>query len=752
MLKSHLPKLLTVIALLIICNQANAIIIVDKRPPEDRLISLFRQHVDVTINNGVSETVIQQTFHNNGHRDLEGTYLFPIPDDASVSRFSMMIGGVEVAGEILDKEDAARQYHSIVRQMKDPGLLEYVGKGLFRARVYPIPARGDVDITIRYQQVLPYDNGTVTYRFTSEDPMFYRAPIKDYKLNVSIHSGTDVKAVYSPTHQITVDRPDNRNADITLYRSNQSKVKDFLLYYTVSKEDIGLNLLTQYDPDKGHGHFLGLIAPDLKKSSDVTAQKNVLFVLDVSGSMSGVKIRQAKAALRYCLNSLSGDDKFGIVSYSDEINDYSSELLPVTGENVSSALTFVDGLAAAGGTDINGALHRALSIQGRKAHADYMIFLSDGEPTVGETNPERIIRNVDAANINDWKIFSFGVGDDVDAKLLDRLSAQSGGTASYVRPSEDVEIKVSSFFAKIANPAMTDIRVFCDNIDITQVYPRDLPDLFYGMQLVIAGKYTSPGGAKVRLEGLVEGALRVFEYDVEFSARPGNDNLVPRQWAIRRIGYLLEQIREHPNNDEIKNEIVRLSKEYGIATPYTSFFVEDPAMAYRPGGGFQPVVLEEALRAGRVSGRVDHNFSEPLSASRVIDQSQTMKKMKGDAFAMDEVQEYELGELTFMPQTDLEEKIAGQLGSNRLSNLVTIGDRTFQKIAGSLVDSKYDGTQDIIKIKPFSEAYFSILKLKPELGKYLAEGGDMLVVMGNIAVRICEDGEEVLSEDIRDLL
>ncbi len=756
-------ELIAILAVLTFCSNAFGIIIVERRNPNDRFISLKQQHVDVSIVDGVSRTTIEQVFHNSAPRQLEGTYLFPIPEGASISNFTMMIGGVEVKGEILPKDEAARKYHDIVRRMRDPGLLEYIGKDLFQARVYPIPPHGDVAIKVHYQQVLPYDNGLVTYRFTSEDPKFYSAPIKDYRLNIDIQSKTDIKAVYSPTHNVVIDRPDNRNADVLLTRNDLSRTKDFVLYYTVSNKDFGLSLLTYFDSDENQGYFVGLIAPDLAQSEKTRTQKNVLFVLDVSGSMSGEKIDQAKQALKFCLNSLDKSDRFSIVSYSDIIDRFSSEMIPATRENIRNAREYVDRLRAAGGTDINGALTEAMSIEGARAYADYIIFLTDGEPTVGETNPKRIVENIRVANINNWKVFCFGVGYDVDVDLLDQLASDSRAVASYVRPGEDVEVKVSNFFAKISNPAMTGIRLVCDDNRLSQVFPRNMPDLFYGMQLVIAGMYDNPGGATIRLEGFVQGKPKTYTYNVELSGRESDDELIPRQWAIRRIGFLLEEINGGGENIELKEEIVRLSKKYGIVTPYTSFFVDEPVHAQRPGDVVPRVrrdIMEMSKPTSNVSISSDQmqampvqNVDEILAISVGVDRSRALSALSGNAFDDSE------GELFvppiaggYAPTTELEEKVAAQVGAGKLGNLITIGDRTFQRIDNILYDSKLDGSQEIFEIKMFSDAYFELLELRPEIGKYLTTGDEIILVVGDIAIHVGEEGDKTLSDKLKQLL
>ncbi len=746
-------------------TNAFGIIIVEKMSPVDRSISLTKQQVDVTIIDGVSRTTIEQVFHNNHHVDLEGTYLFPIPDDASVSNFSMFIGGEEIKGEILDRDRAAALYQDIVRRMKDPGLLEYVGKGLFQARVYPIPARGDVKIKIQYEQVLPYDIGVVTYKLSPENPNFYRTPIRDFGIDISIESSTDIQAVYSPTHDVNIDRGP-RSADITLTESEVSRTKDFVLYYTVSHEDIGLSVLSHYDTRAHEGYFLALIAPNLADAQKEVASKNILLVIDVSGSMSGEKIEQAKDALRFCLNSLNGHDRFSLVSFSDGTDRLSDAMRIASRANIAEALSYVDRLRASGGTDINSALLEALAVSGEAARADYIVFITDGEPTVGETNRSRIADNIRRANAAGWKIFCFGVGYEVDVELLGRLAQESHATAAFVRPGENIETTVSSFFAKIANPAMTGLRLSCADARLSKVYPRDLPDLFYGTQIVAAGKYDTPGSATIRLEGFVNGKPVTFSYPVRFGSRPSSDELVPRQWAIRRIGFLLDEVSKH-NDDELKQEIVALSKKYGIVTPYTSFFVDEPAIAQTsPHSDHDPIaqisdVIERPAARGAfdVDGMNKPSSDVSIAAEKnvMMNRMETSDLMSGSVVTL--AAPSTAGQKpspskngSYAPLTELESKAAARVNEDKLSKLVTLGDRVFQKVSNTLIDSRYDGSQKVFKIKPYSGAYFELLRIAPELGKYLIDGSEVIVVAGDAAIHICDSGAELLDSDLVKLL
>ncbi|MCK4385521.1 MAG: hypothetical protein KAW52_04580, partial [candidate division Zixibacteria bacterium] len=226
-------------------------------------LSIKYHHVDISIDNQIAQTRVDQVFINNFHRDIEGTYIFPIPGDASISKFSMFIGGEEIKGEILDRQEARRIYEDIVRRKKDPALLEYFKDGMFKARVYPIPAHGETRIKLDYSEMLRLNGGICGYRYTLNTEKFSKDPLQSVKLTVQINSNQSIKSIYSPSHNIKIDKENDHKAKITYVEENTRPDKDFLLYYTVSEEDIGFNLLPYEDEDHQR-YFLAMISPQVE--------------------------------------------------------------------------------------------------------------------------------------------------------------------------------------------------------------------------------------------------------------------------------------------------------------------------------------------------------------------------------------------------------------------------------------------------------------------------------------------------------
>ena len=342
-----------------------------------------------------------------------------------------------------------------------------------------------------------------------------------------------------------------------------------------------------------------LASPRFAAPGEKVVDKNVVLVLDSSGSMSGAKIRQVKEAARFILNHLDRRDEFTLIDFDDGVTAFSEALVPATAENVGRALKFVDAIEDSGGTNINDALLAALARMAGGERPSYVLFLTDGLPTVGTTETADILRNVAKANERRSRIFVFGVGDDVNTELLDRIASDHRGASVYIGESEDLEAALSSFYEKISSPLLADLAVEFKGIETSQVYPRVLPDLFKGSQLVLVGKYSGDGPVSVVMTGKAgrEGKRFVLE------GRPltGSDrfSFLPRLWATRRIGYLLEEIRLQGQNKELVDEIRRLGLKYGIVTPYTSFLVTEKERMTIDAAA---PAAQEAISTGQVMG------------------------------------------------------------------------------------------------------------------------------------------------------
>lgn len=701
----------------------------------EHMLEVKSQSYSTRITDGVAVTKVDQTFRNPYPHVIEGTYVFPLADDASVSGFSMFVDGREVKGEVLDREKARRIYRDIVSSMRDPALLEYIGSGLYKAHIAPIPPNSDVRVTLQYTQTLGIDTGLATLTLPFKADAHASKPAHKTSVVVDIRSQTPIKNVFSPTHSVRVHRPSEHEASVSYESSDTRSDRDFVLHYMLSDKEFGLALLT-YRDGAGDGFFMARIAPKAKIDADKVLPKDICFVFDTSGSMTGPKIAQARDALRFCLSHLNREDRFNIIPFSHEPRPFRPNLVRATAENVAEATQFVDKLEASGGTNINDALLEALKLSaGGDSLRPYMIaFLTDGQPTIGVTDPKRIIGNVKDANTGRVRLFVFGVGHDVNTQLLDRLAEENRGARQYVTPDEDIEVKLSSFYRKVADPVLSDLELTWGSLKTRDVFPRQLPDLFSGGEIVIVGRYQGYGSCAVELTGNRRESKERYVFERVVPERDTQHDFLPRLWAIRKIGYLLDEIRLHGESSELKDEVVKLAKQYGIVTPYTAYLVtEETKMARGRGGRIEgaPTVGNAErffggghgfLRDVDLIADAAFEFSilrdfAPASGAAAVAASESIRKMKlGDGYTV-----------------PFPSSVTAKDGDGALQPLVKqVGGRTFYSADGRWVEATYDGKTETRKIELFSDAYFDLIAKHPGVGKILALGERVVFSLGEV--------------------
>jgi len=679
-------------------------------------LAVKNHNVTVTIDNQIARTHVDQTFVNDSAYALEGTYIFPLPEDAAISDFAMWVDGKKLEGRVLDKNQARQIYEDIVRRQRDPALLEYVGRNAFQARIFPIPPKTDKRVEIEYAQILKADNGLVRYVYPLNTEKFSPKPLANVSLNVSLKSSAALKAIYSPSHNVSIARSGNYAAQVGYEDANVRPDRDFMLYYSVTQDDIGLNLLS-YKSGGEDGFFVMLVAPKVEVDQSQVIAKDVILVLDVSGSMQGAKIAQAKNALYYVLDHLNANDRFNIIAFSTGTNAYASSLQPAARRD--DARGFVARLIAQGSTDINRALLEALSNTRGTERPTIVIFLTDGLPTTGETNSQKIIANITNAAPKNVRLFTFGVGDDVNTVLLDTLAEKLRGASAYVRPAEKIDEVVSAFYAKVSTPVLSDITVDWGGIVVNDVYPYPLPDLFAGTQLVVAGRYRNGGPTTITLKGNVNGVPQSFKYSGVNLRVMGGDDFIPRLWATRKIGYLLNEIRLRGESKESVNEIVALAVRYGIVTPYTSFLVDERQDVLTQAGRNQAA---EQMRATAAP--------QPTSGAAAVQQSQDQSQLRGAGVA------------PAAPTKAPAPSTPGQAPSRTETlSMQFAGDKTFLLRNEVWTDTQFDPSKmKTTQIEFGSDAYFALAAKNSDLGKYLALGARVIVVLNGVAYEITDTG------------
>ena len=680
--------------------------------PKPEPLPIKYHRVSVEINNQVATTRIDQAFTNPYNRQLEGTYIFPLPEDAAISEFAMYTDGEKISGEILEKDKARRIYEDIVRRMKDPGLLEYIGRNMFKARVFPIPPKGEKRIELVYHQTLKYDAGMIRYVYPLDTERFSPTPLEDASVSVKIKSKFPIKNVYSPSHKIDL----NLEKNLAVCGWEEKNVKpdtDFVLYYHVSEKDVGLNLLTYRKRPREDGYFMMLLSPGQVEAPPV--KKDIIFVLDTSGSMRGGKITQAKEALQFCIESLNPGDRFNVIGFATAVNTLGKNLLECGKENKKEALSFVEDFQARGGTDINGAMTKALEMFPSSKRPRMLVFITDGEPTIGITSFEEIIKNISSANKARARIFVFGVGHEVNTTLLDKIAEENRGVPEYVHPDENIEAKVSSFYDKISQPVLAEVELDLGKIKTRDVYPRTLPDLFKGTQLMLVGRYKNQGSVAVKLSGFINEAKKQFIYEEKFPKREIKNDFIPRLWATRKIGYLLSEIRFKGEKKELVDEVIELSKEYGVMTPYTSFLVLEPEEDQplrRPG---ERVDLRPRARRPSLQFKSEAFAPMPASAKKAVGhnavaRSQTIQQLK-------------------------EVEVARKSEPEKVKH---VGGKTFYLTKGMWVDATYKEEMEIKEVKCLSEEYFKLLRENPGMGKYLSIAQNLIIVFEDNCYKIVE--------------
>ena len=695
--------------------------------------------LDTRINGQVATTHVEQVFRNDTPYTLEGTYFFPIPETASIVEFTIWENGKKLVGEVRSREDARRIYDEIVRRQRDPGLLEYAGKDLFQASIFPIPPNSDKKLELTYTEVLKAESGTVAYRYplgtgrnvwsrprpmTFEDvlpnsgigPQGIRTHQKFGTVSgtIEITSKEALRNIYSPTHKIDVTNKGEMSARVSFETSSNDS--DFQLFYGLSNNDFGMSLVTYREPGKD-GYFLLMLSPKDNVSEKELVNKDIVFVLDTSGSMADEgKMDKARKALLFGIKTLRDGDRFNVINFAGEEHLMERGLIAANAQGKKRGEDFVNNLQPTGGTNINESLLASLKQFESGDRPKMLVFMTDGLPTVGETNVDRIIANLKNAKKLDIRIFPFGFGYDVNTTLLDRIGSENSGISDYIQPKEDLEIKVSNFFAKVSSPVLADLDLDFGPVLTEYTYPRKLTDLFRGMQMTIIGRYKNTNDLKnitLRLSGKTGKEMRSFTYtDLDFPVRSDQNNFLPRLWASRRVGWLLEQIRSNGENKETRDEVVELGTRYGLVTPYTSYLATDGSMAN---------IRQDAPMAADMARSGTKKAEEKTGVGAVrMSTRQNAMQVNTQVVAGDD--------------KDAGEQI---IVRNTVNNQF-VANKNFINQNGVWVDSDFTEASRLTEVTVIfaSDEYFKLVEREPGLAPYLSLGEQVVVVWRGKVYRI----------------
>jgi Ca-activated chloride channel family protein len=686
-----------------------------------RTLPIASIKIDTKIQSQVATTHVEQVFRNETDATLEGTYFFPIPESASIAEFAIWDGDRRLVGEVRSREEARRIYDEIVRRQRDPGLLEYAGKDLFQASIFPILPHSDKKLELTYTQVVRAESGTVAYRYPLGTGHQLNA-VGSVAGRVEVESKDPLRNVYSPTHVIDVKRNNDRRSVVTFESERGKELQDFQLFYTISKEDFGLTLLTHREAGRD-GYFLLMISPKDDWSEQEYSAKDVVFVVDTSGSMAEEgKMEKARSALLYGIRILRPQDRFNVISFAGEEHLMEPELIAADDKGRQRGESFVKALKPVGGTNINQSLLASLRQFKDGDRPKLLIFMTDGLPTVDETNVSRIVNNVHKASKPGIRMFTFGVGYDVNTALLDKIASDNGGVADYVEPKEDLEVKVSNFFTRVNYPVLTDLSLDLGGVQTDLVYPQGIPDVFRGSQVTLIGRYNNAAdlqSIRLRLNGKAGNSTKSYTYEnLRFPLRQDDNDYLPRLWATRRVGWLMEQVRTNGEQKELRDEIVDLGTRYGIVTPYTSYLAlegRETTMNVTPAPSSQPMPRRANTSGGTFGG---------LNAPKA---------------AMDSVTVVTGAEAVQQSKREREQKEVVRVKDEDDRSVVRrVAGKTFYLRDDVWTDAEFkaDAKLPETSLAFGSDEYFDLLKQKPKLAEYFSLGERVVVVFEGRVYRV----------------
>ena len=663
-------------------------------------LKINRHHIKIGIKNQLATTKVDQIFVNPNSFKIKTTYLFPVPDDAVVSNLALSVDGELVSGELLSQAESRRLYRDSARHGGNRAILEHDGTLAFAVEVPGIPANSERRIQFAYSQIISADSDLAKYTHPLSLAKSASAPIGNLHIEMEIESDNALRTIFSPSHEVTIDRKNDHCVHLSYEGTDVDPDDDFLCYYSVSDENFGITLLTHRADENEDGYFMLLVSPKYEVKQTEIVEKDFIFVLDRSGSMAGRKVEQAKEALRYCVQNLNDGDRFNLILFNEDITSLADKLnrgeewfggerwpdstvlsdkLIDVKNGREKAFAFIDGIEGRGMTNINDALRTALAEKPDPNRPRIIVFLTDGQPTVGVRNPALILENVAKANRNLSRIFVFGVGYDVNVRLLDKMAADNGGTRNYVEPNEDIEDAVSSLFRKMNEPVLVDVGINFGGIITKALSPKNLPDLFREEQLTLLGRYEGHGDTVLKLRGIIGSEQHEFSKNIHFSELEPDHDYLPHLWAQRRIAELVDEAGLNGGNRELLDEIERLSEAYGVLTPDISLVAADDGslrMQYR--------------------SQIGRTYAADLRKDEAITRSKERERQK---------------------------YLGHRIQRNDMKH---IGRKTFHHHNGIWIDSEYDGKSDRKKIEFGSDEYYALMNHLPELAKYSKLAKDAL--------------------------
>lgn len=661
------------------------------RPPSE--VQRVASRVRISLDGRVARVEVTERFRNGSGGVAEGTYLYPLPGEAVFTDFSLWAGDEELKGETLPADQAQRIYEEIVRRRKDPALLTLAGHALVRARVFPFQPGETRSVALRYTAVPTRTGDALRLHYA----LGRRGSEAVTDLEISVADPDAYGTPFSPTHHLESRRQEDR----LILRVDPSAGGDLEVFLPLRRRLAGGSVVAHRIPGED-GYFMLLLNPE-RAAAAGTVPRDLTLVVDVSGSMSGAKLEQARAALRQALGTLTERDRFRIIAFASAVQPFREEMSPASRQQLAAAGAFVDGLAAEGGTNIAGALEAAVRTPVEPDRLSLVVLITDGLPSIGERSPDRIVEAIGVPS-GSRRIFTVGIGHDVNTYLLDRLAARGRGSVEYVAPGASVETAVANLVAKLRYPALVNLQIAASPVPLRELQPARLPDLFYGEELVIFGRFQGQGSGTLVVTGERNGRQERLEIPAAFGGEGRNGDFVPRLWAARRIGELTRLIRLEGESPALLDEVRQLGLRHGILTEYTSYLVQEPGAI-----AAAPSTREDRQRA---TGRAA--FERAQASAKLADASNLATAEQAAAAAP-------------APPS------GGEVARRHQG-------RAFRLVGVTWTDLGHQDRMRVTAVAPYSRAYFELVRMLPEIAPYLSVGEEVLIAGRHRSIRIGSGG------------
>jgi Ca-activated chloride channel family protein len=667
-------------------------------------LSVRYAKVMATVSNGKCVATITETI-GCGAQGVDAIAVIPLPKGTLATGHKAVVDGRELDVRYVDSKDVNSIYETIARYSGKSVVLSHADRPALL--IGGLKLSKAVDLTLTIQLPVGINRAVTELTLPMPDPTFYDKPITGVSVQANLVTSEPVRGVFSPSHEVRIKRDTLRSVVVSGSYRNYVESGGLKLFFAQDADPLGMKLLTYHDDDEKDGYFMLFGNPTGSDREEKPTPKDVVFALDISGSMRGEKMEQARSAIAYCLKKLNTEDRFNVIAFGTEVTRFKSEPTMADDDRIEEALAFVDELISKGRTNIRGALEAALKGGHDKDRPSFVMFLTDGTPTVGERKPKKILEAVSELNVGKKKIFVIGVGHDVNAHLLDKLALEHDGASVYVAPEESIDEKVAILFERLKNPVLSDVKIDFGGLKVHGAFPRKVPTLFKGTDLILFGRYSGGGRTTVSVVGSVGSKEKRFEYPFEFPEKASSErDFVASLWATRKIGFLMQNLRLNGENSELIDEVVRLSRKYGIVTEYTSFVA------------MKNVSLEKAKELAMKKMR---SASTVSSGKWAVQQAKNDQEMQQRMVANDSVNAY-----------------VDRNGRRKTAAIKRVAGRTFYQRDGVWEESEEKGDRQVRKVKKFSKEYFELVKTNKAFA-------DAQRLNGKMSINI--DAERVVVEE-----